>query len=262
MVPANSIRALIRRLEPLREFCDVKLAYLLIILMAPSWASALSRFDADRAEWASFPAYCRAKYSQDSNTTSEWYWGSVPAKEIDYWKATLGRASWAAVHHYCWSLLNLRTAKKLRVGKDYGFMLNQAIVEANYFFPRLDPDDYLWPEMAVHIAHVYQLQGKRDQAIELLQQVIFSRPAYSKAYSLMAIMLRKAGDLDGALAVLQLGANAEGERDAEFHYIYGHVLVDREEFESAVDHAKKAYALGYPLPGLKRKLKRRGHWQD
>ncbi len=48
---------------------------------------------------------------------------------------------------------------------------------------------------------------------------------------------------------------------AEAHYNIGLVYTDLKRFEDARKHAYVAYSLGYPLPGLKRKLTRLGEWQ-
>lgn len=46
------------------------------------------------------------------------------------------------------------------------------------------------------------------------------------------------------------------------HYSYGLLLTDMEHFEAAQDHARKAYELGYPLEGLRRRLASAGHPLD
>jgi len=37
------------------------------------------------------------------------------------------------------------------------------------------------------------------------------------------------------------------------------VLMDLKDFPAAQDHARRAYELGYPLPGLRDRLARAGH---
>jgi len=49
---------------------------------------------------------------------------------------------------------------------------------------------------------------------------------------------------------------------AEAHYALGLVLFEEGDFDDAMNHARQAYALGYPLPGLRRKLERVGQWDD
>ena len=49
---------------------------------------------------------------------------------------------------------------------------------------------------------------------------------------------------------------------AEINYNAGLVYTDLKEYELALQHALRAYELGYPLMGLKNKLKRLGVWKD
>ena len=49
---------------------------------------------------------------------------------------------------------------------------------------------------------------------------------------------------------------------AEINYNAGLVYVDLREYDSALRHARRAYELGYPLPGLRNKLKRLGAWEE
>jgi Flp pilus assembly protein TadD len=49
---------------------------------------------------------------------------------------------------------------------------------------------------------------------------------------------------------------------AEAHYNVGLLYTDRKEYARAREHAKRAYELGFPLPGLRRKLERAGEWES
>jgi Tfp pilus assembly protein PilF len=47
---------------------------------------------------------------------------------------------------------------------------------------------------------------------------------------------------------------------ADAHYNIGLLYVDMDDLEKAKQHALKAYQLGYPLPGLKKRLREHGMW--
>lgn len=74
-----------------------------------------------------------------------------------------------------------------------------------------------------------------------------------------AIHLHRAGDLQGALAEYEV-AERIGPPNAELHYNLGLLYVDLKRYDAARESAKKAYALGYPLNGLKARLDRLGEW--
>jgi tetratricopeptide (TPR) repeat protein len=67
---------------------------------------------------------------------------------------------------------------------------------------------------------------------------------------------RKKDGVDQLQAAEKLGASG-----ANFHYNLGLAYFDLGQHEAALVHAKKAYDLGFPLPGLKDKLKRAGKWR-
>jgi tetratricopeptide (TPR) repeat protein len=49
---------------------------------------------------------------------------------------------------------------------------------------------------------------------------------------------------------------------AEAHYNMGLLQLELKRTAQALEHAHKAYSLGYPLQGLKNKLKRAGAWKE
>ncbi len=66
-----------------------------------------------------------------------------------------------------------------------------------------------------------------------------------------------------AKALEQLDAASRMAPDqATIQYNLGLMYVKKKEYEKASAHAQKAYALGFPLPGLKNKLKAAGNWRE
>ena len=52
------------------------------------------------------------------------------------------------------------------------------------------------------------------------------------------------------------------ENDPNVYYNLGLAYFDLSDFDEALKYARKAYALGFPLPGLRDKLKRTGKWRE
>jgi len=50
--------------------------------------------------------------------------------------------------------------------------------------------------------------------------------------------------------------------DANVHYNLGLAYMDLKQHDKALESAHAAYALGFPLPGLKDRLRRAGAWRD
>ena len=57
-------------------------------------------------------------------------------------------------------------------------------------------------------------------------------------------------------------ALAFDENSPDVNYNAGLLYVALEDYDKALDHATRAYDMGYPLPGLRNKLITAGVWQD
>jgi tetratricopeptide (TPR) repeat protein len=66
---------------------------------------------------------------------------------------------------------------------------------------------------------------------------------------------------DRALAVYQDALTLE-PNNAMIHYNLGLAYLKKNDFEHALEHAHKAYDMGYPLPGLKNQLVKAGKWTE
>lgn len=64
-----------------------------------------------------------------------------------------------------------------------------------------------------------------------------------------------------ALAQLRAAADLAPEH-ATIQYNLGLLYARQKDYEQAMQYAEKAYALGFPLPGLRNQLKKAGHWRE
>ena len=76
-----------------------------------------------------------------------------------------------------------------------------------------------------------------------------------------AAYLSKNGDRKEALVQLEAAGRLETD-NANILYNTGLVYFDLKDYDKALDYAHRAYALGFPLPGLREKLKRSGKWTE
>ena len=74
------------------------------------------------------------------------------------------------------------------------------------------------------------------------------------------ITLLKAGQRDQAIQELHK-ADAMLPDNANVNYNLGLAYLDAKDYDKALTHAKRAYELGFPLPGLRDQLKKAGKWQ-
>ena len=85
------------------------------------------------------------------------------------------------------------------------------------------------------------------------------KPDDGVVYMLYGLYLSRMADYEDAL-VQYRHAESLLPDSAEVAYNMGLLFAKTEDYESAMRYANKAYSLGYPLPGLRNKLKRANAW--
>jgi len=92
------------------------------------------------------------------------------------------------------------------------------------------------------------------------KRAIMFMPEDGQVHLAFAMFRHKQGHPESALEsyqeAIQLMPNSSSA-----HYSIGLLYIQRKDFASARKHAWKAYELGYPLPGLRNALQRRGEWR-
>jgi len=94
-----------------------------------------------------------------------------------------------------------------------------------------------------------------------MDRAVSYRPDDPTVRILYADELLKSGKRNDAISQLQVAEQNSGE-SATVHYNLGLLYLDLKDFDRSVQHARKAYELGAPLPGLKNKLAQAGKWHD
>lgn len=103
-------------------------------------------------------------------------------------------------------------------------------------------------------------RGKPGSALQYLDFAVRFSPDTVSTYIVYGIHRYRMKDYGKAAARFRQALDRAPD-NAEAHYNLGLTLVELGAFAEAREHARKAYDLGYPLPGLKRRLERNGHWQ-
>lgn len=70
---------------------------------------------------------------------------------------------------------------------------------------------------------------------------------------------RLGGRQDDAMEQYKVAVRLQPE-NATVNYNLGLIYLKEKDYEQAIVHAKKAYELGFPLPGLRKKLMKTGKW--
>lgn len=103
-------------------------------------------------------------------------------------------------------------------------------------------------------------RGARASVECYLYRAVTFAPEDAVSKLLYGIHLQKLGRREAALEQLTT-ANERRPDDPNIHYNLGLLYFDAKNYAKAGEHAKRAYALGFPLEGLKNKLKSVGAWK-
>lgn len=87
------------------------------------------------------------------------------------------------------------------------------------------------------------------------------RPEDGMVKVIYGLFLSQSGRVKEAVAKLEAASELES-RNANVHYNLGLAYLDLGRYDKALESAHRAYAGGFPLPGLRDKLKRAGKWRD
>lgn len=112
--------------------------------------------------------------------------------------------------------------------------------------------------------------GLRDKSVQpvgarytincYFERAIAYVPADATARSVFGSYLLATGQQDAALEQLREAGRLAPEQ-ASTQYNLGLMYMKKKDYAQALVYAHKAYALGFPLPGLKNQLKKAGQWQ-
>jgi len=161
-------------------------------------------------------------------------------------------------YHFNSDVRNLRKGMTGSVRADLTYVLNRF---PNHH-PALNSMARLW--------RIYQKKGEvppgeglnpRETAEYWFDRAIKFAPYDGTVKLLYGIHKQKMGDYDEALRLYK-EAEALLPNSADVQYDLGLLYVHFKKYEKALEHARKAYSLGYPLPGLRNILKRKGAWPD
>lgn len=233
-------------------------AFLAVGLLITASAHGYTYGPQNRAEWDGWPEYCKARYTQSLIGKNSEYARAVDSDTVARWEAQMGPC-WYYLHHHCAAVLHLDRAKSARSKADRNFALQSAIKEDRgglRYCPEANPFS---ANIATHMAMTYVEAGDLANATKLLDRSIRSHPEFAQAYLVKASTLRRNGKVNEALEVLSAGNAAVDGKSAELHNALGYAYLRNKEYEKAREHARLAYELGFPLPGLRQELAAAGY---
>lgn len=124
------------------------------------------------------------------------------------------------------------------------------------FILRYFPND---PKALLLMGELAIKTGKPREAVRYFQTAIRMFPDRAATHTAYGVFLHRAGKLRQAIDQYREALKLD-PTSAETHYDLGLAYLDIHDYKLANRHAHTAYRLGYPLPGLRRRLQRLGKW--
>jgi tetratricopeptide (TPR) repeat protein len=211
-------------------------------------------------EWVSWPGFCKARYVTLPMAATTRFANRVPDSESAYWASTLGQAAFSSVHHYCAGLAYYYRAQSESDPQLKQHYWARTLDESSYTWSHIGPSDPLAPDVVALLGEAHSILGRFTEAEEVVSAVIAAQPAAERPYVVLALLRKKQGNLSGAIRTLEDGNKSTEFGSAEINYTLGLLYADQQRYDVARECARRAYALGYPLPGLMNRLKRAGQW--
>ena len=235
------------------------LAMLLCLLAGYSAQVSALEFWPTETEWATWPEYCRVRYTVSGAGIESKFTSRISPAEVKAWEARMGALAWNPLHHYCAGIVLIQRARALQGDKTrHDYTLNNAIGEFEYTLARMPREEPFHSQASMQMAIAYQNLGEFDTAMQFFDEAIEDHPENAESYAAKALAYKEKGKLEEARATLEQGNKAVDGTSSLIHYFLGLVLVDLHKYDEAREHARQAYALGYPLPGLRDKLASNG----
>lgn len=230
-------------------------------LAAPRMLFALA-FEPTESEWATWPEYCKARYMESAaGRSSDTFAGRMPEAQVRAWKAKMGQG-WVGLHHHCAALVHVDRARWEKDPRERTRLLRRSLEENQFMLDRMPKEHPMRAQVAAHNGTALSELRDLEAADRWFAEAIEGCPTCPVGYHTKARYLMKQKRLNEAREVLETGVQATNGESAELHYFLGLLLVDLKDFESAQTHALRAYELGYPLPGLRKRLADAGYKID
>ena len=229
-----------------------------LVLLASGQADAYSYGPESEAEWAGWPEFCKVRYAASGEGQAGPLASKYPPDVIQQLESALGEC-YTYLHHHCGARLQLQRAKLATNTGARKFALESAVKEDNFALTKCPAENALFPEIVTHLGLTLLEAGALGKAEEQFDRAISSHPDYAGAYVAKSSLLKKRGSVDAAIAVLLQGSKATEGQSAELENVLGLAYFQKKNYEKARDHARTAYSLGYPLPGLRDKLAKAGY---
>ena len=223
------------------------LSFATVVVLSAMSGPAAAESELSPSEWSGLPDYCKAAMLQSG------YRHIVPSTNTLTvpWARAQGfnEHGLAGAHHFCMGLVHMDRA---RMGRG---SYKDAIVELSYSQSQMDLVDSGYPYATSYLATANYRAGNRAKANSLWQGCIQAQPQNRYCYLSMADALLTDKRPKEALDLLLKYDEAKEAEYPDAEHFIARALYENKRYPEALARAERAAELGYPLSGLRDKLR-------
>lgn len=200
---------------------------------------------------------CQMFYASTSTGRGLGFSGRFGAEELK--QANIEAEKAGGAWHYCAGLVYLRRAQQTGDEKKRISNYKKALGEISFTARNIPQENPFYSEVQLNQARAFFFLNDFKKSSTILSKLLVVTPGYLPAYIELARQHDKKGKTQEAIAILNSADEKHKQTSADLNYFIGIYYFKTKDYEKAKQHAKVAYARGYPLPGLRRMLKEKGH---
>ena len=224
-----------------------------IFLVAPAW----SQTAVSEAEWLAWPHSCKAGYLLSDWSLGSPYTGRLSGAEVARYREAHGSVSGiSGIHHFCVGMLYVNRARAMSDKARRKGELERAVNELEYWYSRTQSNAAQYSLLTAYYGTALHGLGKQEEARRMWNRGIEAHPTHRESYLAMAQALLNEKRYKEALDILLTYDSKKQHPTPDGEYFLAFTYYELKNFAKAREHAENAQRLGYPFPGLLKKLQK------
>lgn len=207
-------------------------------------------------EFVVLPEFCRSALASSSYASSiPFEYRSRRGEAAQQGGNSIAGADIPGGHHFCMGMVYLN-----RGGRGNRSAYAGAVSEFSYSQTRMGMDSQSYSYVNSYLGRALYRSGKRGEAMKVWAEAISVQPQGRESYLAMAEALLSERRPQDALEVLKKFDQVKDVEYADAEHFMAQAYFELKRYDEAKQHLDKAYSLGYPVFGLRDKLKRVGKY--
>lgn len=219
----------------------------------PAWSQTAVM----EAEWLAWPDFCKAGYLISDWATGSPYTGRLSAAELSRYRGTqIYLNGISGIHHFCVGMLYVNRARALSEKSRRKSELERAVNEFKYSFERTQSNSVQYSLLTAFYGTALHGLDRKEEARRMWKLGVEAQPTHRESYLAMAQALLDEKKYKEALDILLIYDSKKQYPTPDGEYFLAFTYYELKNFTKAREHAENAQRLGYPFPGLLKKLQK------